>query len=215
MPETATGLPLHSVGAARLLLPKWQIARHRAGKREKGDVRRFVVVGFLGGLFWFASFAIALKLLLYFRGAEDIGTLLAGKLLSMILLSFSSILLLSNIIAALSNFFLSKDLDQLAAAPVRPWALYRARLAETALHSGWMVGLLLVPIVAAYASAYHAGLSFIPFAIVAFLPFLLIPAIVGSAVTLVLVNIFPARRTRDLLNQWSPSKERRALRIWP
>ena len=187
-------------GAAGLLLPKWQIARHRAAKRERGDVRRFLVVGFLGGMFWLASFAIALRLLVYFRGAEDIGTLLAGKLLSMILLSFSSILLLSNIIAALSNFFLAKDLDQLAAAPVRPWALYRARLAETALHSGWMVGLLLVPIIAAYASAYGAGFSFLPFVLVAFVPFLLIPAIVGSAITLVLVNIFPARRTRDLLS---------------
>ena len=197
---TAAPVAMRCAGAFSLLLPKWQIARHRAGKRERGDVRRFVVVGFLGGLFWFAGFAIALKLLLYFRSAEDIGTLLAGKLLSMILLSFSSILLLSNIIAALSNFFLAKDLDQLAAAPVRPWALYRARLAETAMHSGWMVGLLLVPIIAAYANAYRASLAFIPFAIVAFLPFLLIPAIIGSAITLVLVNIFPARRTRDLLS---------------
>ncbi len=33
-----------------------------------------------------------------------------------------------------------------------------------------------------------------------FLPFLLIPAVIGSAVTLLLVNIFPARRTRDILS---------------
>ncbi|HYW33399.1 MAG TPA: hypothetical protein VE869_17995 [Gemmatimonas sp.] len=189
-----------SAGAAALLLPKWQIARHRAGSFERGDVRRALVVATFGGLFWFASYAVALKLLVYFRSAEDIGTLLAGKLLSMILLAFSSILLLSNTIAALSNFFLAKDLDQLAAAPVRPWALYRARLTETAMHSGWMVGLLLVPIVAAYAKAYGAGLSFLPVALLAFTAFLLVPAIVGSAFTLVLVNVFPARRTRDLLS---------------
>lgn len=197
------GAPLPAArhaGALHLLLPKWQMARHRASRLEKGDGRRTLALGFIGGMFWIGSFAIALKLLLYFRGAEDIGTLIAGKLLSMILMSFSSILLLSNIIAALSNFFLAKDLDQLASAPIPPWALYRARLAETALHSGWMVGMLLVPIIAAYGSAYDAGLAFIPFAIVAFLPFLIIPAIVGSAITLVLVNIFPARRTRDLLS---------------
>ena len=34
----------------------------------------------------------------------------------------------------------------------------------------------------------------------AFLPFLVIPTVIGSAVTLLLVNIFPARRTRDILS---------------
>src|SRR6202008_1795713 len=34
----------------------------------------------------------------------------------------------------------------------------------------------------------------------AFLPFVMMPAVVGSAVTLILVNVFPARRTRDLLS---------------
>ncbi len=34
----------------------------------------------------------------------------------------------------------------------------------------------------------------------AFLPFLIVPAVIGSAVTLLLVNIFPARRTRDILS---------------
>ena len=199
MPERSTTDAGRPAGMGRLLLPKWQIARHRARRRERGDLRRMLVVSLLGGLFWLASFGIALKLLRYFKGAEEIGHLLAGKLLAMILLSFSSILLLSNIIAALSNFFLARDLDQLAAAPVRPWALYRARLAETALHSGWMVALLLVPIIAAYGVAYRGGLQFIPFAVVTFLPFLLIPAIAGAAITLVLVNLFPARRTRDLL----------------
>ncbi len=150
--------------------------------------------------FWLASFLIAYRLVRYFRSAEDIGTLLAGKLLSMILLSFGSILLLSNTIAALSNFFLAKDLDQLAAAPVSPWALYRARLAETALHSSWMVVLLLVPLIGAYGVAYRGGADFVLFAVGVLVPFLLIPAALGSGVTLLLVNVFPARRTRDLLS---------------
>jgi ABC-2 type transport system permease protein len=33
-----------------------------------------------------------------------------------------------------------------------------------------------------------------------FIPFLLIPAVVGSAITLLLVRVFPARRTRDILS---------------
>lgn len=187
-------------GAAWLLRPKWQMARHRAARRQQGDVRRMAAITVLGGGFWAVSFLIAFRLVRYFRSAEEIGTLLSGKLLSMVLLSFVSILLLSNTIAALSNFFLAKDLDQLAAAPVSPWAVYRARLTETALHSSWMVALLLIPIIAAYGAAFEAGWGYAAFAVVAVVPYLLIPAAAGSALTLLLVNVFPARRTRDLLS---------------
>ena len=202
MPEMAVREmgPLPATTTWQLLAPKWQMARHRMRRHERGDVRRLLVVSLLGAAFWLAAFAISLKLLRYFRSAEDIGTLLAAKLLSMILLSFGSILLLSNTIAALSNFFLARDLDQLAAAPIRAGALYRARLLETALHSSWMVALLLVPLVAAYGVAYRANASFALFAAMVLIPFLLIPAAAGSAVTLLLVNVFPARRTRDLLS---------------
>src|SRR6185436_20396201 len=73
-------------GAGWLLLPKWQMARHRMARRERGDLRRTMVVMFLGGAFWLASFLIAYRLVKYFRSAEDIGNLLAGKMLAMILL---------------------------------------------------------------------------------------------------------------------------------
>src|SRR6185436_15147122 len=38
------------------------------------------------------------------------------------------------------------------------------------------------------------------YALLAIVPMLILPAVVGCAVTLILVNIFPARRTRDLLS---------------
>lgn len=198
MREVTAPLGVH--GTWHLLSPKWQMARHRARHHEQGDLRRLIAISTLGLGFWSGAFALALRLLRYFRSAEDIGTLLAAKLLSMILLSFGTILLLSNTIAALSSFFLARDLDQLAAAPVKAGALYRARLAETTLHSSWMVSLLLVPILAAYGVAYEGGIAFGGFVLVTITPFLLIPAALGSALTLGLVNLFPARRTRDLLS---------------
>jgi ABC-2 type transport system permease protein len=48
--------------------------------------------------------------------------------------------------------------------------------------------------------AYRGGADFVLFAIAVLVPFLLIPAALGSGVTLLLVNVFPARRTRDLLS---------------
>lgn len=140
------------------------------------------------------------RVLRYFHGVAEIGPLLAGKLLGLVLLSFLAILLLSNIITALSSFFLAKDLDLLASSPVDWLDLYLAKLGETMVHSSWMVALMAVPIFAAYGVVYDGGWLFAPYVIFVFLPLMVIPAVIGSAVTLTLVNVFPARRTRDILS---------------
>ncbi|MEO7457650.1 MAG: hypothetical protein ABIY52_15415 [Gemmatimonadaceae bacterium] len=183
-----------------ILLPKWLTARSRTMANERGRGARLTILGGIGLLFWLFIYAVLYKLLVYFRSVPDLGPFLAGKLLGIILIGFFSILLLSNIITALSSFFLAKDLDLLVAAPVDWLKLYGAKLLETAVASSWMVVLMAVPMFAAFGVAYHGGPVFPILVIVVFIPFLLVPAVVGSAVTLLLVNIFPARRTRDILS---------------
>ncbi len=108
--------------------------------------------------------------------------------------------MLSNVITSLSSFFLAKDLDLLVSPPVDWLRLYSAKLGETLLHSSWMVALMAVPVFAAYGVVFRGGLLFVPYAILTVAPLLVLPAVVGSALTLTLVNVFPARRTRDLLS---------------
>jgi ABC-2 type transport system permease protein len=196
----ATSATLPNPALLHLLGPKWLTARVRARSGERGRYARTALLAGLGFVFWGIIFGVLHRLLAYFRGVQEIGPLLAGKLLGVILISFLSILLLSNVITALSSFFLAKDLDLLVAAPVDWLRLYGAKLIETAVHSSWMVVLLAVPMFAAYGVVYHGGWMFPVLVIGVFLPFLLIPTVIGSAVTLLLVNLFPARRTRDILS---------------
>jgi ABC-2 type transport system permease protein len=63
-----------------------------------------------------------------------------------------------------------------------------------------MVVLLAVPMFTAFGTAYHGGVLFPLIVTAVFLPFLAVPAVIGSAITLILVNVFPARRTRDILS---------------
>ena len=182
-----------------LLTPKWQSIRARAMKKEKGSASRAVMLGLLGVAFWGVIFTVLFRLLSYFKGVPEIGPLLAGKLLGLLLVSFFGMLLLSNIIASLSTFFLAKDLDLLVAGPVDWLRLYFAKLTETLAYSSWMVGLLAVPIFVAYGIVYDGGPMFFFVALGSFIPFVILPAVVGTAVTLILVNAFPARRTRDIL----------------
>ncbi|NUQ19851.1 MAG: hypothetical protein HOQ09_02710 [Gemmatimonadaceae bacterium] len=183
-----------------LLGPKWLTARARAMSNERGRAARFTLLALLGLGFWSFIFAMLYRMLVYFRNATDIGALLAGKLMGLMLVSFLSILLLSNVITALSSFFLARDLDMLVAAPVDWLRLYGAKLLETLIHSSWMVVLLAVPMFAAYGVVYHGGWAYPLIVLAAFVPFLAIPTVIGSALTLVLVNVFPARRTRDILS---------------
>ena len=183
-----------------IISPKWRTALSRARQGQSGSGGKIAIIGTVGLFFWLAVFGVLYRVLVYFRGVEEIGPLLAGKLLGLLLLSFLSVLLLSNVITALSSFFLAKDLELLVSAPVDWLHLYVAKLGETLVHSSWMVALMAVPIFSAYGVIYDGGWLFPLVVTATFVPLLVLPAVVGSAVTLTLVNVFPARRTRDLLS---------------
>jgi ABC-2 type transport system permease protein len=185
---------------ALLLRPKWLTARARAMANERGRSARLAVLGGMALLFWAFIYALLHRLLVYFRGVPDLGPFLAGKLLGLILIGFFSILLLSNIITALSSFFLARDLDLLVGSPADWLKIYGAKLLETGVNSSWMVVLLAIPMFAAFGTAYHGGVLFPLIVAAVFIPFLAVPAVIGSAITLILVNVFPARRTRDILS---------------
>ena len=191
---------MHSANVLALLSPKWLTARARAKQGERGRVARWAVLGVVGIVFWGVAFGLLYRVLTYFAGVAEIGPLLAGKLLGLLLLSFAAILLLSNIIAALSSFFLARDLDLLMSSPVDWLPHYASRLLETMVHSSWMVLLLSVPMLAAYGLAFDGGITYVLVALAGFVPFLIIPAALGSTITLLLVNLFPARRTKDILS---------------
>ena len=184
-------------GVLELLAPKWRALRRRSG--GEGSGARILILGFVGFIFFMMMFGILFRMLVYFRRAEGIGEVLAVKLLSLILLSFMAILLLSNVIAALSNFFLARDLELLMASPTDTLKVYGARLLETLTYSSWMVALMMVPLLTAYGVIYSGGLVYAGVSLVALAAFFVVPAVLGSAITLMLVNIFPARRARDLL----------------
>ncbi|HEX7785502.1 MAG TPA: hypothetical protein VF653_04705, partial [Methylomirabilota bacterium] len=171
-----------------------RLRQERTGSRPK-----VLLLAVVGGVFWAGIFGIAYRVLHYVQRVADIGDLLAGKMLGIILLAFLTILLLSNVITALSTFFLAQDLDLLVGAPVGSARIYLAKLGETIVHSSWMVALLALPILSAYGIVYSGGPLFPLVAAAAFAPFLVLPAVLGTIVTMLLVNIFPARRTRELL----------------
>ncbi|HKT60924.1 MAG TPA: hypothetical protein VJQ46_12815, partial [Gemmatimonadales bacterium] len=182
-----------------VLTPKRRGVVVRVRHEHRGSWAKVLLLAVTGIGFWSAVFGIAHRVLRYIRDVPDLGSLLAGKMLSVILLAFLSILLLSNVITALSTFFLARDLDLLVGAPIGWVRLYLAKLTETMVHSSWMVALLALPILTAYGIVFDGGPLFPLVAVAALVPYLVMPAVAGTIFTVLLVNVFPARRTRELL----------------
>lgn len=181
-----------------LLRPRWWAARNRY-RRQKSDKWQGWLIGSLSLGFAAGVFVFFYRVLVHFLSVPEFGPVLTYKLLAMVFLTFLSVLLFSNVVTSLSSFYLSPDLDRLVAAPVSAPLFFAVRFTETLLESSWMVLVFGLPAFVAYGLAHEAGLTFY-FAIPAVLfPFVLIPAAIGVSLTALLVNVFPARRTRDLL----------------
>ena len=182
-----------------LLLPSIWATRNRAARRERGDLPRAMVFGGIALVVASAIFAAAFWIAWQLADYAELGDYLLRAGLSWLFLTFLSFLAFSGVVTALSTFFLSDDLRLLLAAPVAPHRLFHARFARTLLHASWMVVVFLVPLLVGIGLARCAPVSFYALAVLTIVPFSVIPVALGTAATLLLVNVFPARRARDIL----------------
>jgi ABC-2 type transport system permease protein len=184
---------------AQLLLPRLLAFKKDFLRHDRRGIARDLILFFMGFLFWCGIFLVFYRVLLYFQGIEVIGDILASKLLSMVFLCLFSVLIFSNIVTALSTYFLSDDLEGIISHPVSLGELYFSRFIETLLNSSWMTLLFGLPVFLAYGMVYQAGLFYYIMLLAVIIPFLIIPAGIGSMITLIMVSVLPARRLKDIL----------------
>ena len=182
-----------------LLLPGLWASRNRARRRERGDLVRAVMFGGIGVAVIFAMFYGSFWLTVQAAQYAELGDYLIRIGLSWLFLTFLSFLAFSGVVSSLSTFFLSDDLRLVMVAPIATRRLFHARFARTVLQAGWMVVVFLVPVLSGVATAKCVSPAFVVTAVGTVVPFVIIPIAIGSAVTLLLVNVFPARRARDIL----------------
>ncbi len=181
-----------------LLKPRVWSFRNRLRGRLEGKAWVKILLALISLLFWAGIFAVVYRVLLYFHSIEGFGDVLARKLLSMVLLTFFSVLVFSSILTALSTLYLSKDLPLVHAAPVRVDKVFLARWIESTFDSSWMLFLFGLPVFLAYALVYDAGLWFYLILVVSLIPFCLLASAIGTLVVVLLVVALPANRMRDI-----------------
>lgn len=183
----------------RLLSPRILGFRNSLLRSESSARKKIFIMAVVGFLFWAGVFVLSSRVLTYFQSVEMIGDILAHHLLSMVLLTFFSLLIFSHIVTALSNLYLSVDLELCHATPVHLEELFLSRCVNTFVDSSWMVIIFGLPVMMAYAYVYQPGPAYYLTFLHMGLATAIIAAGIGILLTMVLVQVFPAQRTRDIV----------------
>lgn len=182
----------------RLFTPWLQIAVNRFFPRKRADFRSVLIV-LLGAAVCLTIYLGTYKVLNYFHGQNELGVILSLKIFQMIWILLFAMLIFSSMVTSISTLYLSRDNEILLAAPLPPREIYQMRFITTSINTSWMVLIFSLPVFAAYGQVFQAGPLYWPF--IAFsLPAV---ALTGSAfamlLTIAIVYIFPARRTKDIV----------------
>ena len=168
----------------------------RSSRAEKITASFFTLFGLV---FWLGISGLFAYFVQEFYSIEIVGPIVLRKLMELLLMSLFALLCFSNIVTALSTFYLSDDLELLLSLPISRVTLFVSRLIETMTQSSWMALSFGLPVLAAYGVTYGAGPVYYLLVLLILPTFLLIPASLGVAVATLLVTIFPARRIREAL----------------
>ncbi|MFC1867977.1 hypothetical protein ACFL0H_07595 [Thermodesulfobacteriota bacterium] len=182
-----------------LLSPRFLGLKNGLSGSSSGIRKKALILIIVGLAFWGLMFVFSSRVLIYFQSVEVIGDLLAHHLLAMIFLTFFSLLIFSNIITALSNLYLSDDMELCHSSPSSIEEVFLSRSVYTMIDSSWMVIVFGLPIMMAYAYVYRPGPVFYISLIHTGLATAIIASGIGILFTMIMVSIFPAQRTRDII----------------
>jgi len=182
-----------------LMRPRW---RGALNQWKRADRSRRLVWGFFGGMtvaFWVGVLAVCIYFITMFNSVELFGPLLIRKALSMLLLAFSGLLFFSNVITALSSYFLSEDMQLVQSLPISERRVFYLRALDTMLNSSWMIAIFGLPVLLAYGIVHGGGLLYYFVATVGLAAYLVPPAALGIVIAFLLVRGFSAARVREVM----------------
>lgn len=161
-----------------------------------------IIKNFLVLLFAAMFFPIVYQLFYFifkhFFSVPIIGGLLVVKLLNTFFLTFSVMILLSAIVAAIPILYLSHDMDFLFSSPLKTETIFSTQCVKITAGASWMIMLMGIPIFAAYASVMKVSPGEYLFILLSHVPFFIILASLGIMATVLLVRFFPAENVRNM-----------------
>jgi ABC-2 type transport system permease protein len=128
---------------------------------------------------------------------QPFGVPMMNRLIGMVFLAFFSMLTFSNLIIMLTTTYISREVEFYMAQPVGHRRLFFLKLAESTLYSSWAFLVLSMPFILALGRTAQPAppLAFYPMALLSYIPFVVLPAALGSIAVLLVTAFVPAKQT--------------------
>jgi ABC-2 type transport system permease protein len=182
-----------------LLKPRlWSFRSHAATKNKRDRSFKLLLFGTLALLFWGGLLAASLRVLFYFKSIAELGDILAYKLLSMVMITFFSLLIFSSILTSLSKLYLSRDLPLVHSMPVASYKIFVARWIESTMDSSWMLVVYTLPVFIAYGIVFRGGPLFYVNTVLILLALAIIASAISAVLVMVAVIVVPASRIKNI-----------------
>ena len=141
----------------------------------------------------------SVRVIWYFHSQNELGIILSLKIFEMAWMIIFALLIFSSMVSGISTLFISRDNEIIFTAPVHPAQLYFMRYLTTSIYTSWMMIVFSLPVFGAYGRVFGAGLAYWPLMLLSVFATAAIASGLGLMAMVVLVNLFPARRTRDIV----------------
>lgn len=192
---------------ASILWAKQRIARHTLASVRRESRLKVAFVSLSATGLWLGIFELARLGFGFLEsfGSQLLGTgtttlsdLLMARLLSAFALALLILLIFSNVLISFSTLYRAREVAHQVQSPISVSTLFLGRFYECVTFSSWASAFLGSPILLAYGLEVKAPPIFYAALVGFYVPFVIIPAAVGSIVTLVGVRLL-ARARRELV----------------
>jgi ABC-2 type transport system permease protein len=144
-------------------------------------------------------YKIGVRVITYFHSQNELGILLSLKIFQMAWITMFALLVFSCMVSAVSTLFLSQDNEIIFTAPVANSDIFFMRYITTSLYTSWMMIVFSIPIFAAYGIVFGASLLYWPLMLGTIIATAATATTFAMGFTVLLVNLFPAKRTKDII----------------
>jgi ABC-2 type transport system permease protein len=181
-----------------LLQPFLFSAKNKFFPKNRVPLRTFGLLFFSSGV-CLVLYTIVVRVVTYFHSQNELGIILSLKIFQMAWITMFAMLVFSCMVSAVSTLFLSQDNEIIFAAPVANSEIFFMRYFTTTIYTAWMMVVFSIPIFAAYGTVFKAGILYWPLMLVTIFTTTTIATTFGMSLTVLLVNLFPAKRTKDII----------------
>lgn len=172
--------------------------RNRFLPGGRPSVRTLLILAF-GALLCLALYLVSLKTVRYFHSQNELGVILSLKIFEMAWMILFTMQIFSSMVTGVSALFLSQDNEIIFASPARIGELYLMRYLTTTVYTSWMMIIFTLPVFGAFGAIFDAGPLYQLLLAPTVLAVATIASGLGLALTILLVRLFPARRTKDIV----------------